>query len=142
MGVLTDFVVAKESEAAEVAHAHADNPKWRRWDCKGIDHILLAGLYEVLTDRPADEAVEDLEQIAEGGDDGPWVYLVPREWVEAIAAIDDDHMGAASRAWALRGEWTERGEPEPDLSEYVKLLREASRAARDSNQSLLMWMCL
>lgn len=142
MGVLTDFVVANESEATEVAKAHGDSPRWKRWDCKGIDNILLAGLYEALTDRPADETMDEVEQIAEGGDDGPWVYLVPRQWIEAIAGIDDDHMVAASRAWALFDEWAERGEPEPDLSEYVKSLREASRTARDSDQALLMWMCL
>src|SRR4051794_35001500 len=74
MGLLTDFVIAGEDEAAAIAAAVRPAERWPTLECKGVDVVKLSTLVAAATSRAADDELQDAFELAAGDEaEGPWV---------------------------------------------------------------------
>jgi len=143
MGVLCDLILADVTEASALASALPSDQRWRRWDCKGLDAVELGKLDAILRRGEYEPSfVSTCQEVAAGGDDGPWVFRVPSETAARIAAIADADAQDIALAWAATPEF-KWFKPAPIVAmQYLDALREASLLSEQSNLSVLMWMSL
>jgi hypothetical protein len=142
MGVLSDVVVADESQASAVASMMVPSQELPGADLKGIDTEKLAALEALLTARTYDEVCSEYDPVAQESGDGPWVSLIGQSLVSELAVADDDRLAKLAQAWAA----TEAFQFDPwrddavawVLSELARL----SRIAVAEEKRLLLWMSL
>jgi hypothetical protein len=143
MGVLTDLIIAEESEAEAVAAMKGPLQRWPGIDAKGVDHIKLGKLLSIVTNTPYQNSfVGEFVQIAEASDDGPWVFRVPPRLVAPLAAMAGDDIGPVSAQWAATEEFALSGWDEASVAQMLASICGLSKQAAAEGKSLLMWMCL
>lgn len=143
MGVLTDLVVADESEAEAMAGSGSPLERWPGIDAKGIDHVKLGMLLSIMAGEPyRDSLVGEFAQLAEASEDGPWVFQVPPRLVSSLSKIEDHELGRLSEQWSAVEEFAYSGYDLATVAEVMTSLRELSKLALSEGKSLLMWMCL
>lgn len=143
MGVLTDLIVAYESEAGAVAESESPLRDWPGIDAKGIDHVKLGKLLSILTSEPySNSLVGEFRQIAELSDDGPWVFRLPRGLVLALSKMNEAELGRISVQWSAVEEFDRSGYDLATVTELLAALRELSKTAMAEGKDVLMWMCL
>jgi hypothetical protein len=92
-----------------------------------VDTIKLASLALILDGKTLGDddvfAVADrFEDIANRGEDGPWLYMCPRDFLLLLAELSPSRLAAVAQAWALTEEaqldqWTEL-----ETTEFLKAL--------------------
>jgi hypothetical protein len=143
MGILTDLVVADESEAEAVAGSGGPLERWSGIDAKGIDQVKLGMLLSIMAGEPyRSSLVGEFVQLAEDSEDGPWVFRVPPRPVSSLSKIKDDELGRLSERWLAVEEFADSGYDLATVTEVVASLRELSKRALSEGKGLLMWMCL
>ena len=108
--------------------------------------VELGTLEEILTGRPYDEIVEDpafLDQVLDGGDEGPWVSQIRRALTDALRDADDPTISSAAERWAATEEIDAAGDPEviEALRDLLVALRGLAREATGERE-LYMWTSL
>lgn len=160
MAIVTDFVVALEIEAEDVAAAKAPTRRWPGFRAKGLLpldlswlHFAITGrdphardskpryVHNPFTDRDEWRAFEAVAEFAEFDclteRDAPWVYELPRELVDELARLD--HVADVAARWAaLREGAGEAHELEASLTE----LRRLARLAKTERESVLLRVSL
>lgn len=143
MGVLTDLVLADESEAEAICKSMGPLQSWPGIDAKGIDHIKLGMLLSILTGEPyRDSFIDECVLLAEEPEDGPWVYRVPEQLVGLLADLDGDRLTQTATAWSKIEEFVLDGWSPPEVGSVLAELHRIAREARAQGKSLLMWVCL
>src|SRR4051812_27646642 len=133
MGLLSDFFAASEDEIAELPELGPEG-RFPTVAAKNVTNVELATLCGIATGRDIDvesggfEALlNEIEDVREPGEDGPWVFRVPDSLVEALAAADEARVRDIAREWASTEEWQLSGANADDL---VWLVSDLSRLAR------------
>jgi hypothetical protein len=139
MGVLTDYVVARADEAAQVASCDLERSTWPREDLKGFDVIPLTALWSVLSGTDYD-ALELPRCLAEVSDEGPWVYQIAPPLVALIAGMSDADLPRIADAWRQIEELD--GLDAANAQDVLEVLRGLARRAQADGVDLLMWMSL
>jgi hypothetical protein len=143
MGVLTDLVVADESEADAVAASGDPLQRWPGIDAKGIDQVTLGKLLAIITDEPYRNSLAgEFMLIAELSDDGPWVFRAPPRLVSSLSEIADEALDRISAEWSAVEEFALSGYGRASVAEVASSLRDLSKRAISDGKHLLMWMCL
>lgn len=147
MGILTDIVVAKTSEAVEVLDSENPWEDFDGFDAKGLDEIKLCSLWQIVGNRPNDDGLITQFSVLAGIENecGPWVWQIPDELVELISAIRADALEAVALQWSRTEEFKMDRLPRWELEEVKNLLRNlvgVSNKAISSGKALLMWICL
>lgn len=140
--MLSDLIIASRNEAQDILTGRVGDPRWRRTDVKGMDYIKVAQLAKILFGaKQCDEYMPTLLAQAEGGE-GPWVFLISSQVVNAIAAIDGSQTSAIGAKWAREEEWVLDRCSAEQVGGYLRLLCESARAATQQGLDLLMWLSL
>lgn len=143
MGVLTDIVVADATEAANVAADSQHIQTWPGVDAKGVDSVKLAILWAMLANNPSKaNAGTDFETLHETSDEGPWVFRVPEELVQLLAALDDAGVASTGAAWAKAEEFVLDGWNAAAVRSILCDLRTLARDTVAKRRDMLMWMSL
>ena len=143
MGVLTDLVVADESEAEELAASISPLERWPGIDAKGIDPVKLGKLLSILAGESYSHSIPgEFSEIAAFSDDGPWVLRVPPRLVLSLSEIGDADVRRISTQWFAGEEFAHSGYDLAITEEVVTSLRELSKKATAERKEMLMWMCL
>src|SRR5262245_30588389 len=98
--MLTDFVVAVESDAVAVAGAVPSARTWPRFTGKDMDEVKLGRLWGVVRRGSDERPLRPFRLLHAVSDDGPWVFSVPQALVERVGALDDAGLERAAGAWA------------------------------------------
>jgi hypothetical protein len=115
-----------------------------------VDHVPLATLGALLIDgslfgpsfEPLNRELAWRESVAEGGEDGPWIYAVPDRTTSALASLPPERRSEVAAQW---GESEERSGParlrETAIThlEYMVPLAQRARAA---GNRLYLWLGL
>ncbi len=166
MSQFTDWFLADADEAGELARALRDElaEAWPRISLREVNEpelvhlskILLGGAFsyesEVLFPEddeihqiPDDDEVDaqdedgdydDRRMDEDALDGGTFVKLVPEEFVQALAAIDDGDLGELATRWRTRSERL-RGCSADDLASVLEHMREFAVMAAESNKAVL-----
>lgn len=140
MGLLTDVVIADESEAQSIAASGAESrPKIQ---CKDLDNAKLGSLLELLS-KSRSQSLETFPLVAERSNQGPWVFRIPDEMIDYLAAIsDEERLEDIADQWAETEEFQLDRWSVADAEDILKELTALARAARSAGKGLLLWMCL
>jgi hypothetical protein len=143
MGVLTDILVADESEASAIASEGVPTKRWHGIDAKGIDQVKLGTLWALLTEQAyKSELIADFISLHEVSEEGPWVYRVPGSLVKLLAELDDKRAAKTSLTWAATEEFELDGWEGSQVRSFLDQLRSIARDATAKRKGLLMWMSL
>ena len=143
MSILTDIVVANTEEASAVAEANVPSREWEGIDSKGIEHAKLAHLASILRREPYDpDFITQIQQLAEGSEEGPWVFALPQDFVRNIAALDEGRIPEVALDWSKAEEFALDGWEPKAVESFLFQLHRIAASACLTDKSLLMWMSL
>lgn len=142
MGVLTDIVIADDAEA--VLQSSVPSEAFPGIDAKGVDVVKLDLLRTILADREWDAAtVRDFALLAqEGEQEGPWVFAIPTDVVEALAALDGRERKRVAESWAEIEEFQLDGWKRSEVRMLLDALCGLAERAQTEGKQLMMWVCL
>lgn len=142
MGVLTDFVVADLADAQKVCDSSAPYRDFDGLDAKGIDPVKLDTLLAVLRGEAFHPVTHNL--LSSRGEEGPWVFEVPPDLVQRLAALTAQQLEVTARQWAATEEFSPRYDnwPLEAVQEILNELAALSKRAVAQSKSILMWMSL
>lgn len=141
---LTDFVVANRADAQLVCDSTCPSEEFLGMDAKGIDTVKLGTLNAILTGTEFDPQFVSRDELATGGEDGPWVFEVPTDFVHRLAVLDAEQLRAAAVQWAKTEEFSSEycnWSPE-EVHQMLQDLTRLSVRAVAERKSVLMWMSL
>lgn len=143
MGVLTNLVIADESEAQAVGKANVPSLQWPGLDAKGIDQVKLSKLICILTGEEWNvELIDEFAQLHEESSEGPWVFMVSPRLIQLLVDLDESAIQLIGQQWAETEEFElDQWEPDTVLS-TLRDIRKLACAAHNEKKSVLMWMCL
>jgi hypothetical protein len=144
MGLLTDLIIASESDAQKICEAQGAHSKsWPTLALKGVDPVKLATLWKIVSPGAEEEALEgDAFMIYSADSEGPWVFRMPDDLIWRLASLSTGQIREAAAIWArseeiLLDQWTE--------DDCVTVVTEASALAKKAasiQKPVLLWMCL
>lgn len=146
MGVLNQLLIADPSDGANVIASEDPAQHWDGFTCRGLDRITLATLWALIEsgtpDARFDERLGQIRTIV-GGNEGPWVDVVPIEMLDflaRIAAMEDDEQEKLALNWSETEELARW-----EFSEVLDALRstgDLAETAQLENKTLLIWTSL
>lgn len=143
MGVLTDFVVADDSDAQRLGD---ERDAFDGIDAKGLGQVEMGTLYAILSDTEYDESflVDDSSFAYTASDDGPWVQRVPGDMVRRLAAMADEDLPRIAEAWSQTEEFDPKyfGWKREDIDTFLPEIRRLAQQAIQEKKTLFMWTCL
>jgi len=145
--MLIDLIAAKAEEAQAIMSAQGHANLWPTLEAKAVDQVKLASLAFILKgkppeDEPVIEYMKTFQSLASGGDEGPWIDLVPSDLVEDLAHLSEDQVEAVASAWASTEEakldrWNAK-----DVASFLRELSAFAGSARAQERKVLLWVCL
>ncbi len=143
MGILTDFVIADVGYGNVVGESVNPSEHWPTLQSKGVETIKLATLFCAITGREYHNDIQaSLELVGGDKDEGPWVFEVPAEMLEAIARVDPLQIQRVASEWASTEELKMDRWSVDDAAEFIQELSAHARKAGDSAKSLYLWLSL
>ena len=143
MGVLTDFIVADESDAKRLGD---QREAFDGLDAKGIEQVRMGTLYSLLTKTERDPSfLLSNESFAyTASDEGPWVQTIPDDMVQHLAKMSPPDVQRIGDAWFQ----TEEFDPKysrwsrDDVTEFLVGIQQLAIRAKNDGKRLFMWTCL
>ena len=142
MGVLTDIIVAHESEAEAVVVAHVPCEEWAGFDAKGIDQLKLEALLELIAPTSPSSEKADFRLLAQADDEGPWVERLPLLLQQRLSTLSATELTEIARKWSETEPFREENWDTATVTEVLTQLRECAVKAVFESKVLLMWISL
>lgn len=143
MGILTDFVIAKDEDAVAISEATRAADHWPTLESKGVDTIKLSTLYCAATNTEYENAIQaSFTMMAGDEEEGPWVFKFPSEILSAIAHIESDSVSSIAKIWAATEELQMDGWSEDDAARFITELVAHAKTTRATGASMFLWMSL
>lgn len=124
--MMSELLSAPRADALAYACRSANN-SLPRLEAHTVDTIKLASLVLILDSKELrdDDVIavaNQFEDIANQGEDGPWLHLCPRESLQHLASLSPERVLRVAEAWAATEEaqldrWTVA-----DTTEFLKAL--------------------
>lgn len=135
--MLSDFFVADASEAPAVAKAKPPAKKWAALFARDLDEVKLQQLWPVVRGG-SKKRLPAMQYLHTASDAGPWVWAVPEQLIERIAALSDVGLEQAAATWAEAEEFALDGWKQADVLEVLVGLREVCKRSRLAGKGLLL----
>lgn len=144
--MLTDLIAAQAEEALAILATQGHANVWATLEAKGVDQVKLASLALILQDKPLAPAavsqyVQSFKLLASGGEDGPWMDLLPEDLLLALAALPQAQVPVAAAAWVATPEAQQDRWDLPDVEDFLRELSALAASAAAQGQQLLLWVC-
>src|SRR5262249_14015801 len=107
-----------------------------------MDTVKLGTLHAILTGTDYDFQSMTDACVFNAGKGGPWVFQVPTDLVNRLAALDGEQLANTGAAWAATEEFSPEYEnwPPEAVQQRVADLAALARRAVDTKKALLMWV--
>lgn len=140
--MLTHLIIAAHSDAEAICLNWPQAQKWPGLQMAGLNTGLFPALAMAWNDKSQAERLgADALVVTMAGQQGPWVFHLPDDFRDRLAALTPDEFPTLAQAWAQEEELQDFGWTAVDLEALLAKLQEfASRASRE-RKSLLLWMC-
>ena len=145
--MLSDLIAATAEDAQSILSTPAHANVWPTLEAKTVDRVKLASLALLLRDKlPDDEPViqymKSFQSLADGGEEGPWIELVPTDLVDDLAKLQDDRVQAVAAAWANTEEARLDGWSAKHAASFLHELSVFAGSARAQGRMVLLWISL
>ncbi|HXS72651.1 MAG TPA: hypothetical protein VN725_01300 [Rhodanobacteraceae bacterium] len=143
MGIITDFVIALDSDAEAIGQSASPADQWPTVQAKGVETVKLASLYCVAIGTPYGKQIQRSFSLVGGDkDEGPWVFQFPSEVLHAIASIDDARLPSVAKEWAATEELRRDGWAEGNATSFIVQLRAHAQQAIAGGLSMFLRLSL
>lgn len=143
MGILTDFVIAKKTDAEAIGRSSRPSNDWPTLEAKSVDLVKLSMLYCAVVNSCYSSAVASSFQFVGGNqDEGPWVFQFPTHVLTAIASIPEKDLALVAFKWAHTEQMQADGWCTADAAEFIGCLRRQARQAMSADSLLFLWLSL
>jgi len=136
---LYDIVLADQTEAAALASSESPLSSFPGFTCKPIDHVKLALLFPILDVATFEDAINALEPVVFGSNDGPFVSLLPPRLLDAISSIDPSGLPDIARNWGSSEEFARDGIGARQAEDFLQSVVSLWQHARSERRSLFLW---
>ncbi len=138
MSFYTDFLIATEAAAPEVAAAELPTEQWPGFSVKSITELDLANVWSLLSREPDAVALQGrFEYLCFDEESCRTVSKVPRSFLELIYGLMDSELPDLAARWAIAEEF--RGlRDRSELEELLRNLRELASRARTESAEILV----
>lgn len=99
MGVVFDLILADHADVERMV-SFAAFPEMDIISTKILDPVTLAQLHAAAMNRSYEVVEAHYTPIFEAGLDGPWVIVLPDEFIFRLADLNDSELDQVSRVWA------------------------------------------
>lgn len=140
VGLLTDFVIAREDEADALGEAEDPADTWPTLEAKGVETVKLATLCALAANDSddADAFAGAFDLVAGDAEEGPWILAVPAEIVAVLAGIPDARLASIASRWAETDELQMDGWSAADARDFIGKLRRHAKQALADGASLFL----
>jgi hypothetical protein len=137
--MISELLSTSRSDALAYACQSGTN-NFPKLEANTVDTIKLASLALILDGKALrdDEVmsfIDRFEEIANQGEDGPWLYVCPRGFQLALADLRPDRVLEVAQAWVATEEAQLDGWTVADTTEFLRALSafcaETAAAGRD-----------
>jgi hypothetical protein len=145
VGVITDVVVAKTSDAAKACEdVNSDEFVWK--EMRGLSVDSLIWLYSLISKtRVTKRLYKDYPELycGETGE-GPWATKISDDLVKLLSKLTDRSIPELAEKWIeTASEWNDPRPPSVERAkEALETLRSLSKEAIRRKKSLLLRVCL
>lgn len=105
--MMSELLSASRSDALAYARSSARNTL-PVLEANTVDAIKFASLALIMDDKGLDDDViafaNRFEDIACDGEDGPWLFVCPREFLHRLADLTPERVSKVAEAWAATEE--------------------------------------
>ena len=148
MGVLSELVIADETDAPRVAESDSPTREWDGIVWNTLDQIKLSSLWTILEGFAVDvnevvRRVDHFRLLHEVSEHGPCVYAVPRKLRDLLAELsakEPEELRGTIEAWAATDEL--QGWESSEVKELLQSLVDLSDTATLEDKGMLLWICL
>jgi hypothetical protein len=138
MGTFSFVVLAEVSDAEALANSSSPLEQFSGYGEKALDPGRWARLAALLGfDQAATSRMANTTPLADGGDDGPWVFEVPGDLLERVAQLDVAQAATTAQSWVAADRIMAIGGA-GYASDVITRLSEAARRARIENKPVLV----
>jgi hypothetical protein len=138
--VLSKIVVASTRQGAALAAGSFASDSVNSIDTGGLDSAAFMSLHMLALGNTLDELLPEYDPIAQGSDQGPWVFSLPIELQSHLSSLDSISVEQLAESWATSDELCD---DEVETEKAVSILSEVAnlaRSAQSSGTGLLLWL--
>jgi hypothetical protein len=142
MGLLSDFFIATKAEVDSLEIAKSPTGSLPAVQARSVEVVKLTQLQCVIDGSVFSDHLEQLGamKVRSGGDDGPWVFLVPGVIATTLAESDASRLQQIANAWASTDEWKMDGGKPEDLFRLLTDLGSLAKRAGVEKRELYLWV--
>lgn len=142
MGILTDLLIADEDDATQIANSQYPLGEFTGIDLKGIDSVKLTMLHSILSGVSWEDLQSQYIPIAEGSDDGPWVFLLPKDLIDNLTKLDQSGVIQIGSQWGKTEEFQLDKWKQEDVITILQKIVQLARQAANQGKRIFMRMSL
>jgi len=143
MGLLTDFIIADESEARYVTSLEGKHfDKYPTLQYKNVDIVKLAALHQIIEPEAEVYGIGDADWLGDPDGDGPMICRIPERLRDAIARLSLSKVRDMAEAWSQTDEMKFDRWSAGDCREVLSGLCRFCGKARTLKKPVLLWICL
>ncbi|MCA9642400.1 MAG: hypothetical protein KC492_16980 [Myxococcales bacterium] len=137
--MLYDLIVGPANSAEQISSEGVPTEIFEGASIKPVDTVKLEKLQRLLL---PDADVGWTGEPSMTNDEGPWVFRLPPEFVSALNQLGGAEHRRVLDAWAATEEFAlDRVKPR-DVAECLSIIQRLAARARETQQSLFLWMSL
>lgn len=144
--MISELLSTERADALAYAH-HAIGNRFPTLEANTVDTIKLASLGLILKRKElSDNGVivfaKRFEEIAEQGEDGPWLYSFPHDLLRDLADLGPERLIEVAAAWTSTEEAQLDGWTVSATTEFLKALSEFCAKAAAEGRDLFLFVSL
>ena len=142
MGILTDLVIATDTDLAQVPEDEVPAGVLPAVDIKGIGLIEFATLRDIALGLEFDPGLHAFPFVGEETEEGPWVNRIPDDLVRHLAGLDDAALASVAARWAGTEELDRAGWNPEEAASRLRQIRAFAARALEAGKPIHLWTCL
>ncbi len=142
MGLLTDFVIAKDSDVDLLLSSEDLSKNWQIMQSSGLDPVKIGTLYAILKNEEYDLKNHDILQKLDENDEGPWLFKITDDFTTKVANVSSLGIDKVAIKWSETEELKMDDWDVESTSEFLKELEAFSKDAVKVSSKLFLWICL
>jgi hypothetical protein len=104
MGILTNLLIANESDAQLLAEDTGTFSGYEKVSLNGLTNVELESLAEIIVGQTI-----ELELLAEASENGPWIFVLPTKLTTTLAELLNKDLSSIAVQWTSTEELTRGG---------------------------------
>ena len=138
--MLSKIIVGSTKQGAALAAGSFARASMNSTDAGGLDSAAFMSLHMLALGNTLDELLPEYDPIAQGSNQGPWVFSIPNEFQLYLSSLDSIGVEKLAENWAKSDELCDDGVEEEVAVSILSEVANLARSAQSSGTGLLLWL--